>query len=226
MWTPMKVKNCFQLTPSRVTVRFINHCKVTPFFMCFLHQNSTPMNGLLHRHRSFCFHVQLWTKKVLNLNLLHVESFYRSSLNRLEESCHSVGDRMHVAMHGHFVFYRTIVFLTQVKFKKFESNAFITSTSVPSTRAELFSNRSFVVCLIFHILTFSLDSTTMYSFTLQIFFTHILCSPCVTLSISEGFSLPTQFLEANLWQSWCHKLFQIKDSDWQTFETISAIRAS
>ena len=146
------------------------------------------MNGLLHRrtHRSVCFHVQLWTKKVLNLNLLHVESFYRSSLNRLEESCHSVGDRMHVAMHGHFVFYRTIVFLTQVKFKKLESNAFITSTSVSSTRAELFSNRSFVVCLIFHILTFSLDSTTMYSFTLQIFFTYIFCSPCVTLSISEG----------------------------------------
>ena len=145
----------------------------------------------------FCFHVQLWTKKNW-ISILHVESLYRSSLNCLEESCHSVGDRMHVAMHGHFVFYRTIVFLTQVKFKKLESNAFITSTSVSSTRAELFSNRSFVVCLIFHILTFSLDSTTMYSFTLQIFFTYIFCSPCVTLSISEGLALPTQFLEANL----------------------------
>ena len=141
----MKVKHCFQLTPSRVTVRFINHCKVTPSFMCFPHQNSTSMNGSLHRHRSFCFHIQLWTKK----NWISIESFYRSSLNRLEESCHSLGDRMHVAMHGHWVFCRTIVFLTQVKFKKFESNAFITSTSVSSTRAELFSNRSFVVCLIF-----------------------------------------------------------------------------
>ena len=107
-------------------------------------------------------------------------------INRLESSCHSLGDRVHVAMHGRWVFCRTIVFLTQVKFKKLESNAFITSTSVSSTRAELFSNRSFVVCLIFHILTFSLDSTTMYSFTLQIFFTYIFCSPCVTLSISEG----------------------------------------
>ena len=119
--------------------------------------------------------------KQIGFFILHVESFYRSSSNRLEESCHSLGDRVHIAMHGHWVFCRTIVFLTQVKFKKLESNAFITSTSVSSTRAELFSNRSFVVCLIFHILTFSLDSTTMYSFTLQIFFTHIFCSPSVTL---------------------------------------------